>query len=98
MVGKKAWSDGGKSKSDMAEETFQGHQFESTPDMELDTNGGTEKECINISPSIFPTEMDSPARCNSKSPKSCASIDDCGETDKEGVTMRVKSLGENSGL
>ncbi|KAL0014225.1 hypothetical protein SO802_001294 [Lithocarpus litseifolius] len=41
--------------------------------------------------------MDSPARCNSKSQKSCVSVDDCGETNKEGVTMRVKSLGENSG-
>lgn len=61
-------------------------------------DGGTEKEGINIAPPFLPTKMDSPARFNSKTQKSFISVDNCYETGKEGASMRVNSLGKNSGL
>ena len=65
--------------------------------MELDMDGGIEKEGINISSPFQPKQTDIPTKCNLKMQKSWIS-NDCGVIDKEGFTRWIISLGENPGL
>lgn len=78
--GDKNRPDGGERPSDTVEDNYQGRQFESILDMELDNDGEVEEDSINIPLSIPSSDMETLTKCNSKIQKSLTSGVNYGET------------------